>query len=189
VPQHCCGVRQRRKKPLPPPDQRLGVATEGRFNETLTQATFVESLLDYISLNPVHDRDLYISGKTPIKATAPESRRLIFRNMMIDKRDMEIADVLWAYFDAARAKWPRAWNSMGSGMMLNRTNGFRGLMRFLRPAYLHLVGPGEVPTKSQFETVFQRIQMNDDEFNTDNFRPGTSGEVALYNALKAKSGI
>jgi hypothetical protein len=145
--------------------------------------------LDYISLNPVHDRDLYIRGKTPIKATPQESRRLIFRNMMIDKRDMEIADVLWAYFDAARAKWPRAWNSMGSGMMLNRTNGFRGLMRFLRPAYLHLVGPGEVPTKSQFETVFQRIQMNDDEFNTDNFRPGTSGEVALYNALKAKSGI
>jgi DGQHR domain-containing protein len=169
--------------------KRLGVATEGRFNETLTQATFVESLLDYISLNPIHDRDLYVRGKTPIKATAQESRRLIFRNMMIDKRDMEIADVLWAYFDAARAKWPRAWNSMGSGMMLNRTNGFRGLMRFLRPAYLHLVGPGEVPTKSQFETVFQRIQMNDDEFNTDNFRPGTSGEVALYNALKAKSGI
>ena len=74
-------------------------------------------------------------------------------------------------------------------MMLNRTNGFRGLMRFLRPAYLHLVGPGEVPAKSQFETVFQRIQMSDDEFNTDNFRPGTSGEVALYNAFMSKCKI
>jgi len=193
-PQKLChniavALDQDAKSPFHHRIKRLGVATEGRFNETLTQATFVESLLDYISLNPVHDRDLYIRGKTPIKANAQESRRLIFRNMMIDKRDMEIADVLWAYFDAARSKWPRAWSSMGSGMMLNRTNGFRGLMRFLLPAYLHLVGPGEVPTKSQFETVFQRIQMNDDEFNTDNFRPGTSGEVALYNALKAKSTI
>ena len=193
-PQKLChniavALDQDAKSPFHHRIKRLGVATEGRFNETLTQATFVESLLDYISLNPVHDRDLYIRGKTPIKATAQESRRLIFRNMMIDKRDMEIADVLWAYFDAARSIWPRAWNSMGSGMMLNRTNGFRGLMRFLRPAYLHLVGPGEVPTKSQFEKVFQPIQMTDDEFNTDNFRPGTSGEVALYNALKAKSGI
>ena len=169
--------------------KRLGVATEGRFNEMLTQATFVESLLDYISLNPVHDRDLYIRGKTPIKATAQESRFLIFRNMMIEKRDMEIADVLWTYFDAVRSKWPTAWNSTGYGMILNRTNGFRALMRFLRPAYLYLVGPGQVPTRAQFDTVFQRILMEDKEFNTDNFRPGTSGEVALYNTLLTKSAI
>jgi len=62
-------------------------------------------------------------------------------------------------------------------------------MRFLRPAYLYLVGPGDVPTREQFDGVFKRIQMNDDEFNTDNFKPGTSGEVALYNALKTKCGI
>jgi DGQHR domain-containing protein len=169
--------------------KRLGVATEGRFNETLTQATFVESLIDYISRNPVHDRDLYIRGKTPIKATAQESRYLIFRNMMIEKRDMEIVDVLWNYFDAVRSKWPTAWGSTGYGLILNRTNGFRALMRFLRLAYLNLVGPGEVPKRAQFDTVFARIQMNDNEFTTDNFKPGTSGEVALYNALKSKAGI
>jgi DGQHR domain-containing protein len=169
--------------------KRLGVATEGRFNEMLTQATFVESLMNYISFNPVLDRDLYIRGKTPAKATANESRNLIFRNMMIDKRDMEIADVLWTYFDAVRAKWPTAWNSTGYGLILNRTNGFRAMMRFLKPAYLYLVGPGEVPTRAQFDQVFQRIQIRDDEFTSDNFKPGTSGEVALYNALKTQSAI
>jgi DGQHR domain-containing protein len=169
--------------------KRLGVATEGRFNETLTQATFVEALIDYISLNPGHDRDLYIRGKVPSKSGAQESRLLIFRNMMIDKRDMEIADVLWTYFDAVRSKWPTAWNSTGYGLILNRTNGFRALMRFLRPAYLYLVGPGEVPTRAQFDQVFQRIQMTDNEFTSDNFKPGTSGEVALYNTLKAQSAI
>ncbi len=169
--------------------KRLGVATEGRFNEMLTQATFVEALIGYISLNPVHDRDLYIRGKVPIKAGAQESKLLIFRNMMIDERDMEIADVLWNYFDAVRSTWPAAWKSTGYGLILNRTNGFRALMRFLRPAYLYLVGPGEVPTREQFDKVFKRIQMNDDEFTTDNYKPGTSGEVALYNTLKAKCEI
>jgi DGQHR domain-containing protein len=166
--------------------KRLGVATEGRFNETLTQATFVEALIGYISLNPVHDRDLYIRGNTPIKVGAGESKRLIFRNMMIDKRDMEIADVLRNYFDVVSAKWQPAWNSMGAGLILSKTNGFRALMRFLRPAYLYLVGPGQVPTREQFDKLFARIQMNDDEFTTDNFKPGTSGEVALYNALRAR---
>jgi DGQHR domain-containing protein len=175
------------KSPFYQKIKRLGVATEGRFNETLTQATFVEALIGYISLKPVHDRDLYVRGKQPLKAGAQESRLLIFRNMMIDKRDLQIADVVWNYFDAVRSKWPTAWASTGSGMVLNRTNGFRALMRFLRPAYLFLVGPGEVPTRAQFDKVFQRIQMNDDQFTTDRFPPGTSGEVALYNALKTES--
>jgi DGQHR domain-containing protein len=193
-PQKLChniavALDQDQKSPFYHRIKRLGVATEGRFNETLTQATFVEALMDYISLNPVHDRDLYIRGSTPIKASAGESKRLIFRNMMIDKRDMEIADVVGNYFGAVLSKWPTAWNSMGAGLILNKTNGFRGLMRFLRPVYLYLVGPGDVPSREQFEKVFARIQINDDEFTTDNFKPGTSGEVALYNMLRQKCGI
>jgi hypothetical protein len=31
--------------------------------------------------------------------------------------------------------------------------------------------------------------MKDADFNTDNFKPGTSGEVALYRMLKDRSGI
>jgi DGQHR domain-containing protein len=180
---------QNEKSPFYQRIKRLGVATEGRFNETLTQATFVEALLIYISNNPVRDRDLYVRGKVPSKAGAEESKLLIFRNMMIENRDMEIVDIIWNYFEAVRTRWPTAWAAMGRGLVLNKTNGFRALMRFLRNAYLYLVGPGGVPTREQFETVFKRIQMNDDEFNTDNFKPGTSGEVALYNALKEKCAI
>src|SRR6266702_1421122 len=148
-PQKLChniavALDQNQKSPFYHRIKRLGVATEGRFNETLTQATFVEALIGYISLNPVAERGLYIRGRIPIKAGAAESKRLIFRNMMIDKRDMEITDVLWNYFDAVRSKWTAAWNSTGSGLVLNKTNGFRALMRFLRPAYLYSVGPGEV---------------------------------------------
>jgi DGQHR domain-containing protein len=167
--------------------KRLGVATEGRFNEMLTQATFVEALMGYVSLNPVHDRDLYIRGSVPAKAGAQESQKLIFRNMMIDKQDMQIADVIWNYFDAVRSRWPTAWASTGSGMILNRTNGFRAFMRFLRPAYLRLVAPGEVPTRAQFDTILKRIKMDDGDFNSDRFPPGTSGEVRLFNMLVTES--
>jgi DGQHR domain-containing protein len=169
--------------------KRLGVATEGRFNETLTQATIVESLMAYLSKDPMKDRDIYLHGKTPPRAGAEESQTLIFRNMMIDKRDLEIVDIIWNYFDAARLRWPTAWSAMGRGQILNKTNGFRALMRFLKSAYLHLVGPGEVPKREQFKKIFDRIELGDDEFNSDTFKPGTSGEVALYRMLKEKSGI
>lgn len=169
--------------------KRLGEATEGRFNETLTQATVVESLLKYISKNPVKDKDIYVRGGTPEKADASESRVLIFRNMMIDNRDVEIVDVIWNYFDSIRGRWPHAWDNMGRGAILNKTNGFKGFMRFLRSAYLHLVGPGGVPAREDFARILKRVSMDDNDFNTDNFKPGTSGEVALYNALKTKSGI
>jgi hypothetical protein len=73
--------------------------------------------------------------------------------------------------------------------MLNKTSGFRGLMRFLRPAYLDLGKPGQVPTAEQFSRIFGRIQLPDDEFSTVNFVPGTSGEVALFNRLKIESRV
>lgn len=50
--------------------KRLGVATQGRFNETITQSTFVEALLRYISGNPNQDRNVYLSRKRPPLATA-----------------------------------------------------------------------------------------------------------------------
>lgn len=169
--------------------KRLGVATEGRFNETITQATFVQAVMRYISKNENKDRDTYKRGDIPKKASADESQLLIFRNMMIDQKDIEIADVIWHCFDAVRDRWPRAWEATGRGDMLNKTNGFRGLMRFLRDAYLHLTAPGGVPSKEDFERVFRRVELGDDEFNTDNFKPGTSGEVKLHAVLKEKARI
>lgn len=172
--------------------KRLGAATEGREEETITQATFVQSLLMYIckdQLQQQADRDLYKRGNVPEKATGGESKLLIFRNMFIDEKDLQIADVVYNYFDAVKERWPRAWNYTGTGIMLNKTNGFRGLMRFLRLAYLYLTAPGSVPTKNDFLKVIKRIDLKDDDFTTTNFKPGTSGEAELYRTLMQKSGL
>jgi DGQHR domain-containing protein len=171
--------------------KRLGVATEGRYGETLTQANFVESLMKYISKNPLRDREIYIKGGTPPKVGAAESKTLIFRNMMIEERDLEIADIVWNYFDAVRQRWPDYWNNLAEGQMLNKSNGFRGLMRFLRDAYLFVVEkPGGVPKPSDFlENIFKRINAPEGGFDVRVFKPGTSGETALYRYLKEQSGI
>jgi DGQHR domain-containing protein len=193
-PQKLChniavALDQNQKSPFYQRIKRLGVATEGRFNETLTQATVVESLMRYVSDNPVQDRDLYIRGKKPPRVGAVDSKRIIFRNMMIDDKDVQIADVVWNYFDAVRARWPSAWDNMGRGSILNKTNGFRALMRLLRPAYLFLGKPGDVPSKEHFSRIFTPIQIGDDDFSVVTFPPGTSGEVALFHRLKAESGL
>ena len=196
-PQKVChniavALDEHEKSPFYKRIKRLGAATEGRFEETITQATFVKALLRYISkteLKELQDRDIYMRRRKPEKATAKELNDVIFRNMMIDEKDIEITDIIFNYFEAVRNRWPSAWNATGKGIILNKTNGFKGLMRFLRDSYLYLTAPGNVPTTADFDKVFKRIDLKDEYFNIDNFKPGTSGESALYRALKEKSGL
>lgn len=193
-PQKTChniavALDQNQKSPFYQRIKRLGVATEGRFSETLTQATFVEALLPYLSPAPQLDRDIFKRGKKPEEADADALQKHIFRNMFLKEQEMEIADVIWNLFDAVREKWPAAWDSLGKGNMLNKTNGFRALMRFLRPAYLHLTAPGRVPDKNEFLSLLNRASLKDTDFNIDRFRPGTSGESDLYRTLVKECGL
>jgi len=105
--------------------KRLGVATEERRNETLTQAQVVECLLWYISKDPIKDRDLQLRKQTPKKVSGVESHQLFLRNWFIEGDDLKILDVVWNYFDAVRSRWPDAWHVVERGNILNRTNGFR----------------------------------------------------------------
>ncbi|MBQ7206772.1 MAG: DGQHR domain-containing protein [Lentisphaeria bacterium] len=166
---------------------RLGSATPGIYTETITQATFVSALMQYISKDENKDRDLYMRGKKPEKADLKELQQLIFRNMMIDERDDDIAMIIFNYFSAVRNRWDKAWNDFGQGNILNRTNGFRALMRLLRPIYLHLVAPGEIPTIEQFDSIFNKISVND--FSSDTYKPGSSGESLLYNTFISEASL
>jgi DGQHR domain-containing protein len=169
--------------------KRLGVATQGRFGETLSQANVVDMLLRYISTNPAKDRDEMKRGnKIPI-ADKKLEQRLIFRNLFLQDRDLEIAQIVWNYFDAVRQRWPEAWASTGRGTVLNKTNGFRAFMRFLRPAYLSLTEPGRVVREGVFLEVLKGVELADADFTIANFPPGTSGETELLRRLMADTGI
>lgn len=156
--------------------KRLGIATPGRTRELLTQATFVESLMQYISRDPKFDRDVLLKGG---KLQRTYDRRTIFRDMFIDERDISIAQIVYNFFSAVRDRWPLAWDSPDRGAVLNKTNGFRALMRILSPVYSKIALPGNVPSKEKFYDIFDRAKVDDHHFNTDNYQPGTSGEAEL----------
>jgi len=166
--------------------KRLGSAMPDTKKVAITQAAFVQSLLKHIS-SPnslaMQDRDLYMKGKTP-SVTDTERDRMIFREMMIDQRDAELTAIIWNYFSAIRDTWPRAWNSTDQGIMLSKTNGFMAFMRYLKDVYLYLERGAEVVTIKEFKSVLSRVNLTDDDFTTDKFKPGTSGETALYRILR-----
>ena len=170
--------------------KRLGFATVGRTFEPITQSAFVEALLPYLSNEPKRDRDLLLRGETLKRASGDEIYTLIFRNLFVNEDDLKIAEIVSNYFDAVRTRWPTAWAERGRGMILNRTNGFRALMRFLRHAYLEICAPGDVPKAEKFvNRVFSQIRLEDDSFSVENFPPGTSGESRLYRVLRNEDAL
>lgn len=160
--------------------KRLGSTTEGRFGESITQASFVEALLPYLTDNKLADRDLYLRGKKPPRANDAQGARLIFRGMFLDERDMEIADIILNYFESIKRRWPTAWASNAQGAMLSKTNGFQAMMRVLRPLYLRLKPRSEVPSIGEFSAELSHVKLDDADFSVERFKPGTSGQSSLY---------
>jgi DGQHR domain-containing protein len=169
----------------------LGTAT-GEPHETLTQAAFVDALIPYISAKPMLDRDMIKRGdeKKLSRPSPSEERRLIFRNMFIDNKDAEIAKVNWNYFAAVSNRWPNAWRLKQQGNILNRSGGFRALMRLLPIAYVNALSASKlVPTTSEFDKIFARIKLRESDFSPERYKPGSGGESALYSDLLLQSGL
>lgn len=164
--------------------KRLGVATlAGRF-EPITQSTFVESIMPYISLNPKQDRDVLLKGgSVDLYPNERENEHAVLRLHFVQGRDMDIAKIFFNYFNAIRDRWPQAWESKTKGMMLNRTNGMRAFIRYFRVVFRAIANPGNVPSKEKFLEVLQGIDINWNQFSTKYFAPGTSGEARLYRIL------
>jgi DGQHR domain-containing protein len=165
--------------------KRLGVTTEGRSNETITQATFVNALVGYISNDPKADRDVLLRRKTLTPVSGNAERKFCFRNLFIEGDDIKIGKIVEQYFLAVDRKWPEAWRFKGTGLMLNRTNGFRALMKIFGRAYAHWGAPGEFVSSDNFFQLFDRVNVDSKYFTVDRFRPGSSGEAELRSFLES----
>ena len=148
--------------------------------ETLTQATFVERLLPYISDNPMQDRDLSKRGKKIQLIKPPLTNKLIFRNMFVKEKDAEIARILFNYFKGIAKKWNKAWFSREKSDILTRTTGFTALMRLLRDVYISFGKPDQVISALEFEKIFSSMKLKDSDFTTEKYNPGGGGQTALY---------
>ncbi|MEA2999698.1 MAG: hypothetical protein QOK17_1531 [Sphingomonadales bacterium] len=172
--------------------KRLGSATPGRdTEETFSQALVVEGILSHIVLNQIQlieDRDRGLRSRSWPRLSPEESRRLVLRPFFLAEDDLSMAQILWNYFDAVQTKWPKAWEARGRGDILGRTNGFRALMRLFRNVYNELAMPGDMVSKTTFDTVFARSKLSGSSFTTEYYPPGTSGESRLFNDLKLSLG-
>jgi DGQHR domain-containing protein len=169
----------------------LGTADD-TARETLTQATFVEALLEYISNQPMKDRDFLKRnpGKKLPDIDPSLKRQLFLFDWNRNEEDAKIAKLVLNYFSAVQKRWPTAWNaSMGSGFVLNRTTGYLGLMKFFKDACLHLTIEPQIPTQDQFGKLFAAVKLTDADFTKEKFLPGTSGQRALYLQILKDTGV
>ncbi len=166
--------------------KRLGVATSGRQEETLTQAVVVEMLLRFMTNDPMGDRDTFFRRLKLEKPSDTDLVRMPFRGFFLQENEEDITRILLSYFSAVKSTWPNSWADLESqGNVLPKTNGFRALMRFLKQAYARIWKDriGLVPSQEDFENILAEVELSDDDFNVENFPAGTSGESRLFNFL------
>jgi DGQHR domain-containing protein len=169
--------------------KRLGFATPRRVGELLTQAAFVEALIRYISVRPKEDRDMLLRGQRLEKVERKELERLPFRNLFIDARDVDIARIIFNYFSAVQQRWPEGWANRERGIILNKTSGFKALMRLLGPLYWEVALPGNVPSTELFLEKFRLVPVEHVYFTIDRYPPGGGGEGLLYRDFSNWMGI
>lgn len=163
--------------------KRLGTASPKNLPVAITQAAFVDSLLKLICKDTnqaIKDRDAYLRGKEP---ETLHDEKLVFRPFMLEKRDYELTDVLWDYFEAIKERWPYAWESNEKGDVLNKTNGFMALMRFLKDIHISKNHIGKSLTKDEYSEIFKKIDIEEHQFTIEKYPPGSSGESKLYKDL------
>ena len=170
--------------------KRLGTATPGRKKEPLTQQSFVESLVKFVSADPVADRNQLLEGRRLKKADLNTLKERPFRNLFIDGNELDIAEILFNFFDAVREKWPNSWEAINvTGNLLPRSNAFQALMRYLKDdVYLSLVGDdiGRIPSKQEFMPFFDNIDLRDEACTARNFGPGRGGQSTFLKLLRGQ---
>lgn len=166
----------------------LGVADD-KEKETITQATFVESLLKYITKDKMLDRDAYRRGKKPEEYSGNENKKYFLRSLFLDERDGDIAQTMFNYFYVIAEKWPGAWGPVTPNMILNKSTGFLALMKFFKAACLSVDKANQVWTKEDFKEIFNKINIDESSFNRDKYIPGSSGQGQLYKDLITESGL
>lgn len=156
--------------------------------ETITQATFVDRLLKLMTRDPMTDKDLIKRNKKPARAEGDDERKLVFRNLFLANNDAQITLVLWEYFKAVKERWPTAWTNRERGAILGRTTGFAALLRLLPEIVSRITAsPLEKDTsvidKDEFLSILNLIELQDADFVSTTYLPGSSGEGRLFSDM------
>ena len=136
---------------------------------------------DFLKRNP---------GKTLPDIDPSEKKQLFLFDWFRNEEDAKIAKLVFNYFCAVQKRWPKAWEShMDYGLVLNRTTGYLGLMKFFKDICLDLKIEPQIPAVEQFFKFFQKVKLTDDDFTKERFIPGTTGQRDFYLKLLEDTGV
>lgn len=180
-------LNQKEGSPFKDKIKILGAAADKE--ETITQATFSESLMKLYSKDLVTDRDIYKRGGKPKKFENKELLIRPLRNLFIDEEDGAIAKIIWEFFEAVETKWKKAWQEVQPEMILNKSTGFIALMNLFKDLYVKFDRIGEVITAKEYLDYLNKSTLKDEDFNRTKFIPGSGGQSTLYKTLKEQIGI
>lgn len=163
--------------------KRLGVRTPGVDGETLAQATVVNGLLRHLPKDQEAERSKSILGWARKPEPGETWRDRIFVPFYREEDSTSVLIIVSNYFEAVRLRWEQAWDQPERGQILCRTTGYNALIRFLKDAYLSLVTEPRIVEVDEFLEIFLRVNVSDEDLNSDNYLPGSSGAGLLYKHL------
>ncbi|MES2544810.1 MAG: DGQHR domain-containing protein [Bacteroidota bacterium] len=181
-------LNENEKSPLKNKIKMLGLADDP-VNETVAQATLVDCIVEYISKSPLKDRDIL---KRDEKLILGNDRKLFFREWFKEESDIKIVQVVLNYFISISKKWSNPWND---NTILVKSTGIIAFMKFFNYLIQNKFLPKEkyfldrIITVDEFDEIFGIIDIDDADFNNQNFPSGGIGQSKLKNELISKSGI
>ncbi len=156
----------------------LGVRT--RETESLTQGTFVKSLMPLLSKSPDEDRNIIKKGDWEKLKKDP---KLPLRSYMITQTGDLLVPLISNIFSAVRDTWPIEWSNHNK-FNLSKTTGFAGIAKGLPEPLRYGIENGVV-TKQYFSDIFQEMkrimteEMNGAQFTNTYFTAGGVGENGI----------
>ena len=174
--------------PLHEKIKRIGIAHPDREkgSETLSQATIVRGLLRHYPGDPEEEKNKGKKERSHIPVKNENWKNTIFCEFYRSDDTPSIYNILKHYFNAVAKKWPSVWYDSQATFILNRTNGYNALIRFLKDTYLNILKDEDSPrvvSMEEFYDIFETMDLKAADFHSDNYKPGSSGASQLYKDL------
>lgn len=160
----------------------LGKKSDNVSTESLTQGTFVDTLIEKISKDPLRDRDLIKKEKIN---EIPKNESLIFQDYMLKGKGELLFPLFKNIFNAVKNTWPNEWE-IHDTYILSKTTGYIGIMKGI-DKFIKYGRVNGVLTEKYFNFIFFKVKENMVEnkikFTSDYFPPGGKGENKLRDIL------
>lgn len=160
----------------------LGKKTDDIKTESLTQGTFVDTLIEKLSKDPLRDRDLIKKGEI---GRIPMNENLVFQDYMLKGKGELLFPLFKNIFNAVENIWPNEWE-IHDTYILSKTTGYIGIMKGI-DKFIKYGRANGVLTEKYFEFIFLKVKENMVEsklkFISDDFPPGGKGENKLRDIM------